>query len=405
MLVCNAMMVSQPRHPFWEAVFRALLEQVPRLKAARAAGEDLSPVDTTGPVLLTKIFEKHPDAFMDVMVYPSNVFYPYKDDESKYKPIDPNRERFASTYAAHRWHHLWFGRHRHRKKKPWERTIDAEIRDWEQNVPNQAQWPDSRGMHGHHGMMGGMGGMHGGWGGGWNDRPGGGMSPPNMPDNGVWQDGGVWQPTEPNGGGRFNAVKAKQFVPRPKVGTQIGGTKLMFFTQVLVDEAEYVPHSAFSTGCAGANETDIVVNIVANYKTPKKSTSKQSPQPDGDEKQLREPEPEPERPPLDSEGLKASIVRSRLPQSTRLHVAGVTRHEENAPADFKGIAHADFGPVKRGRVELGSSTTGSASFAIEFEGGAMVWLPTTESFLLLALLAVSEMLLDCNGCAVRCVVY
>jgi hypothetical protein len=76
MLVCKAMMVSQPKHPFWEAVFRALLEQVPRLKAARAGGEDLSPVDTTGPVLLTKIFEKHPDAFMDVMVYPSNVFYP-----------------------------------------------------------------------------------------------------------------------------------------------------------------------------------------------------------------------------------------------------------------------------------------------------------------------------------------
>jgi hypothetical protein len=28
MLVCNAMMVSQPKHPFWEAVFKALLEQV-----------------------------------------------------------------------------------------------------------------------------------------------------------------------------------------------------------------------------------------------------------------------------------------------------------------------------------------------------------------------------------------
>lgn len=58
------MMVSQPKHPFWEAVFRALLEQVPRIKAAEAGGEHQSPVDTTGPVLLTKIFEKHPDAFM-----------------------------------------------------------------------------------------------------------------------------------------------------------------------------------------------------------------------------------------------------------------------------------------------------------------------------------------------------
>jgi hypothetical protein len=40
------------------------LEQVPRIKAARAGGEHPSPVDTTGPVMLTKIFEKHPDAFM-----------------------------------------------------------------------------------------------------------------------------------------------------------------------------------------------------------------------------------------------------------------------------------------------------------------------------------------------------
>ena len=58
------MMVSQPKHPFWEAMFRALLEQVPRIIAAQAGGEHPSPVDTTGPVMLTKIFEKHPDAFM-----------------------------------------------------------------------------------------------------------------------------------------------------------------------------------------------------------------------------------------------------------------------------------------------------------------------------------------------------
>ena len=366
MLVCNAMMVSQPKHPFWEAVFRALLEQVPRIKAARAGGEDLSPVDTTGPVLLTKIFEKHPDAFMDVMVYPSNVFYPYKDDESKYKPVDPGRDKFEGTDAAHRWHHLWFGRHRHNKKKPWERKIDAEIRDWQ---PQNQWYHDPRGMHGNHGMMGGMGGMHGhgGWGNSWNDRPGGEMMPPNAPDNGAWQNGGVWQPAEPNGGGRFNVVKKKQFVARPTVGTQIVGTKLMFFTQVLVDEAEYTPHSVFSTGCAGANETDIVVNIVANYKLPKKPSADPL-----SDRQEPESEPASERSPLDAEQIKAALVRRRLPPSTRLHVAGVTRHAENAPADFTGLGGADFGPAKRGRVELGSSTTGTASFAIEFEGGATV---------------------------------
>ena len=50
LLVCNAMMISQPRHPFWEAVFKALLEKVPQL---RHNTEDLSPVDTTACRALT----------------------------------------------------------------------------------------------------------------------------------------------------------------------------------------------------------------------------------------------------------------------------------------------------------------------------------------------------------------
>ena len=49
----------------------------------------------------------------------------------RYKPIDPDRDKFAGTYAAHRWHHLWFGRHIHKHKKPWERKVDKEIADWQ----------------------------------------------------------------------------------------------------------------------------------------------------------------------------------------------------------------------------------------------------------------------------------
>jgi hypothetical protein len=37
------------------------------------------------------VYEKHPEAFLDVTIYPSNVFYPLKDDGSKYKPLDPHR--------------------------------------------------------------------------------------------------------------------------------------------------------------------------------------------------------------------------------------------------------------------------------------------------------------------------
>ena len=126
MLVCNAILISTPKHPFWLAVFSQLLKEARRLKTCRQNDNcgDISPVDTTGPVMLTRVYETEPAAFLDVMLYPSNVFYPLKDGDSKYKPIDPARHRYENTYAVHRWHHLWFGRSRQDKINvhPWDRT-------------------------------------------------------------------------------------------------------------------------------------------------------------------------------------------------------------------------------------------------------------------------------------------
>eukprot|EP01048_Picozoa_sp_COSAG05_P037037 COSAG05_NODE_17032_length_333_cov_0.858974_1_plen_76_part_01 len=63
-----------PKHPFWLAVFSRLLKEADRLKRCRKNDDcgDISPVDTTGPVMLTRVYEKNPEAFLDVMVYPSN---------------------------------------------------------------------------------------------------------------------------------------------------------------------------------------------------------------------------------------------------------------------------------------------------------------------------------------------
>ena len=55
----------------------------------------------------------------------------------------------------------------------------------------------------------------------------------------VWKDGGEWKPEEPNGGGCFNVVKEKRVLARPTVGTDIVGTKLMFFAQEIVPEADF----------------------------------------------------------------------------------------------------------------------------------------------------------------------
>jgi hypothetical protein len=34
------------------------------------------------------------------------------------------RLRYDGTYAVHRWHHLWFGKHKDKDVKPWDRKED-----------------------------------------------------------------------------------------------------------------------------------------------------------------------------------------------------------------------------------------------------------------------------------------
>jgi hypothetical protein len=101
LLVCNAVMLSAPGHPFWLAVIEAL-ERV-----AAGGMADLTPVDSTGPVFLTRLYEEHPRHFADVVIYQPNLFYPIVDDDQKYRRLDPAKERYRETYAVHRWHHLW----------------------------------------------------------------------------------------------------------------------------------------------------------------------------------------------------------------------------------------------------------------------------------------------------------
>ena len=40
----------------------------------------MASADTSGPVMLTEMYESTPRAFTDVMIYPSSAFYPLKDN-------------------------------------------------------------------------------------------------------------------------------------------------------------------------------------------------------------------------------------------------------------------------------------------------------------------------------------
>ena len=71
-----------------------------------------------GPVFLTRIYEEHPRLFDDVMVYPSNVFYPVGDDDRKYRVLNTSRPKYHHTYAVHRWHHLWLRKENDRGEGP-----------------------------------------------------------------------------------------------------------------------------------------------------------------------------------------------------------------------------------------------------------------------------------------------
>ena len=106
LLICNALMISRPRHPFWLAVMKELREQVDGL----LDWGSLTPVDTTGPVFLTRLYEEHPRLFDDAIVLPSHVFYPAEDNDVKYREIDIRRPKYNATFAVHRWHHLWLER-------------------------------------------------------------------------------------------------------------------------------------------------------------------------------------------------------------------------------------------------------------------------------------------------------
>ena len=98
LLICNAMMFSAAKHPFWEEVFNKLLDRVPELQMNNG-GEWVSPVDTTGPVMLSELYESQPSAYRDVAVYPSTAFYPLKDNHDKYKDVDANEPKYRQSWV------------------------------------------------------------------------------------------------------------------------------------------------------------------------------------------------------------------------------------------------------------------------------------------------------------------
>jgi len=117
--VCNAIMASRPRHPFWLAVMQSI-------ESAMAHGEGThDPVSITGPRRLDQVFRKSPSA-KGIAFLPEEFFYP---EYARWNmanllkpcqhPSEANREacqwlkdypdgRYTNnTHAVHHWECTW----------------------------------------------------------------------------------------------------------------------------------------------------------------------------------------------------------------------------------------------------------------------------------------------------------
>jgi len=99
-LLCNALMASQPKHPFWEWIFQNLLTY------QNADG----PLNVTGPFMLTRAY----DSFSQretVTIESSKRLCPITDEQVRHGSLEDNvtRQRIAKTaYAIHHWHGNWY---------------------------------------------------------------------------------------------------------------------------------------------------------------------------------------------------------------------------------------------------------------------------------------------------------
>jgi glycosyltransferase involved in cell wall biosynthesis len=99
-ILCNALMASEPGHPFWEHVLARLIEST----------NQPGPLDATGPFFLTRALHTYPDKGQ-VSVLPAELLYPAdSSDCDEGRLFDPEYwDRVTRrAYTMHHWAGTWF---------------------------------------------------------------------------------------------------------------------------------------------------------------------------------------------------------------------------------------------------------------------------------------------------------
>ena len=113
-LVSNAIMASEPGHPFW---LRMLNEIARRARSPEQASSSKNPVDTTGPITLDAVYERWGKA-LDVKLVEPDAFFPLPDlDNTKlqlsaaliehYRSMTALRAYPSASWGVHHWAHTW----------------------------------------------------------------------------------------------------------------------------------------------------------------------------------------------------------------------------------------------------------------------------------------------------------
>lgn len=96
-VVCNAFMASIPRHPFWQHLFRYLLQ----------TQHELNVLDSTGTFVLTRACNSYPQ-ISDIRFIPSEKLYPVDNEEILSLDERAIRQKAKDAYALHYWAGSWW---------------------------------------------------------------------------------------------------------------------------------------------------------------------------------------------------------------------------------------------------------------------------------------------------------
>lgn len=93
-VLCNAFMISPPKQKLWLDLMDYIVANYEPF---------YKPVENTGPMAMTKFYERYPEKFSDAMITDPCTFFPLTGKGKVTKGCDMNK----STYVVHEWSNTW----------------------------------------------------------------------------------------------------------------------------------------------------------------------------------------------------------------------------------------------------------------------------------------------------------